>query len=121
MVSLAWGLIIFLSPVVMGIITGLISQKEVGRNILNKMGIASIHTVPTAWDYKFYNTRSSVWVQIELKDGRKIAGLYGSRSFSSSSPEERDLYIQQAVRIEKGKWTKLDRSDGILIKGDQIR
>lgn len=119
--SCMWGVIIFASPVIMGVLTGWLSQKQFARKILSQMGFASMHTIPTAWDYKFHNTRSCVWIQIELKDGKKIAGLYGSESFSSSSPNERDLYIQQAVRIKDGRWEKLDRSDGVLIKGDQIK
>ncbi len=119
--SCFWGVIIFVSPVAMGILTGWLSQRQFARKVLSKMGLASIHSIPTAWDYKFYNTNSCVWIQIELKDGKKIAGLYGSESFSSSSQSERDLYIQQAIRIKDGKWEKLDRSDGVLIKGDQIK
>jgi len=120
-VSFMWVVIILASPVMMGILTGWLRQKQVVRNILSKMGLASLHPIPTAWDYKFHNTRSYVWIQIALKDGGKIAGLYGSESFSSSSPNERDLYIQKAVRIENGKWKKIDRSDGVLVKGDQIK
>ena len=86
------------------------------------MGLSSIHVIPTAWDYKFSKTRKSVWVQITLKDGKKICGLYGGKSFASSVAEERDLYLQQVVRVSKeGKWERLERSDGVLINGNEIK
>ena len=116
-----WAMIILISPVLLGGLTGFLSQKEIIRSILNKMGLTSVHSIPTAWDYKFHNTRTCVWIQIELKDGKKIAGLYGSNSFASSQSNERDIYIQQAVKITDGKWEKLKRSNGVLVKGDQIK
>lgn len=115
-----WAIIIFVSPVLLGGVTGYLDQKGYFKRMLSKLGIKSIHSTPTAWDYKFYNTHSSVWVQIKLKDGKTIRGLYGSRSFASSESDERDIYIQQAVKVSDQKWEKIEKSDGILVKGDQI-
>ncbi len=116
-----WFIIIFVSPFLMGILTGLASQKQIIRNFISKTGFASIHSIPTAWDYKFYKSRSPLWVKVELKDGKQILGLYGNESFASSAADERDLFIEQAMKIKDGKWEKINRSDGILIVGDQIK
>jgi hypothetical protein len=117
-----WGIMILISPVVMGVATGILSQKEFLRKLFNKACIKTVHSTPTAWEYKLFNTDYSVWVKITLKDGDEILGLYGSKSFASSSAEERDLYIQQTMKLnEKKEWQKIDRTDGILVKGDQIK
>jgi len=52
------------------------------------------HPVPTAWDYKFSNLGTR-YVIIDLKDGSIIYGKYSNNSFSSSIPEERDIYIEE--------------------------
>ena len=86
------------------------------------MGLSSIHGIPTAWDYKFSKTRRSVWIQVTLKDDKKIRGIYGPQSFASSVAEERDLYLQKVVRVLKdGKWEHIERSEGVLIKGNEIK
>jgi len=119
--GIAWLTMIFVSPVCLGFVTGLLSQKDFFRKVFARMGLSSIHAIPTAWDYKFSKSTKPVWVQVSLKDGRKIGGLYGGQSFASSVPEERDLYLQQVVRVSQdGKWERLKRSDGVLIRGDEI-
>jgi hypothetical protein len=118
----AWGIIILVSPVATGIVWGVLSQKEAGRRLLQRCGLSPVHRVPTAWDYKFSRTTEAVWVLVTLKDGNKVAGLFGSRSFASSEPNERDLYIQMVFRVpDEGVWQRVPKSEGILISGDQIR
>lgn len=120
--GIAWLIMILVSPLVLGFTTGLLSQKELFRRVFARMGLSSIHGIPTAWDYKFSKTRKSVWIQVTLKDDKKIRGLYGRQSFASSVAEERDLYLQQVLRVSKdGKWERLKRSDGVLIKGNEIK
>jgi hypothetical protein len=116
-----WFTIIFTSPVVLGVLVGFVNQKEVVRRCFERMGLTSIHAIPTAWDYKFYNTREPVWVQVELLDGKKICGLFGTSSFASSTPKERDVYIEKAVVIKDGRWQPLERSDGVWINGSQVK
>jgi hypothetical protein len=61
-------------------------------------------------------------VLVTLKDGGQVAGLFGSRSFASSDPSERDLYIQSVFSMSgKGQWQRVPRNDGVLISGDQIK
>jgi hypothetical protein len=118
----AWVIVVLVSPIVLGIVLGRLSQKEMLRRTFQRIGINTIHEIPTAWDYKFSKTDHAVWVLVTLKDGSQVAGLYGSRSVASSEPSERDLYIQEIYRITSdGPWQRIPRSDGILIRGDQIR
>lgn len=119
--GVAWGCIIFISPTVLGVLGALNSQKGWLRWLFRKVGLASIHEIPTAWDYKFSKTDRFVWVQVTLTDGTRIAGKYGSKSFSSSAAEERDLYLQELMKITKEGWKPIPRSDGILVKGNEIK
>lgn len=119
--ALAWLFILLINPVVCGSIIGLLSKKGLIRNVLQKFGLGILHYCPTAWDYKFSNIEDSEWVIVTLNNGTTIYGLYGSKSFSSAEPEERDLYLQEIYTIsEGGEWIKDKKSDGILLKGNQI-
>lgn len=116
-----WVFIILVSPYLLGLITGALSKKDVFRNALQQLGINPISAIPTAWDYKFSRTGPR-WVIVSLIDGCMVAGLFGSDSFASSEADERDIYLEKVFCIdEKGAWVMADRTDGILIKGDQIR
>ena len=66
------------------------------------------HPTPKAWDFIF-KKRQTFWVIVELNDGSKIGGLYGSNSFTSNYPESEQIYLEE-------KWV-LDGNDGF----DRIR
>lgn len=120
--AVAWGLITLISPVVLGLLTGHFSQREMVLRFLRRLGLNPMHPIPTAWEYKFSSTTSPVWVLVTLKGGGRIAGIFGSGSFASSEATERDIYIQQLFTIhDDGPWQAVPRSDGILIKHDQIQ
>ena len=118
----AWSVIILVSPALLGLLLAHFSQKETLRRLLQRIGFAPIHEIPTAWDYKFSRTESALWVLVTLKDGARVAGLFGSRSLASSKSGERDLYIQKVYKIPStGTWQPVSRSEGILLMGDQIK
>ncbi|WXJ78524.1 hypothetical protein MTMBA_06010 [Moorella thermoacetica] len=120
--AIVWWLIILVSPVLVGVIIAHFHCKETFRKALQRFGINPVHPIPTAWDYRFYETNKPVWVLVTMKDGSQVAGLFGSRSFASSEPGERDLYIQEVFRIDGDEpWQRVPESDGILILGDQIK
>lgn len=52
------------------------------------------HPMGRAWDY-FFSTRQCCWVLVTLKNGKKYGGYYGSNSFSSSSPEPAQIYLEK--------------------------
>ena len=113
-------LVLFAGPVILGLILGINIQKDVFRRVLSKLGLFTIHPVPTAWDWKFGSSLKEQWVLITLKNGVSFAGLYGKESFSTSSPEERDLYIQWIYDInEDGTWF-LPGNKGVLITAEEV-
>ena len=62
------------------------------------------------------------WVLVTLKDGTRFGGFYGAQSFTSSSPDERDMYIQWVYDIdEDGTWSVPDSENGLLIAAGEIR
>lgn len=120
-----WFLIVFVGPAVFGLLLGLNIQKNFVRRILRRSGINLVHTIPTAWDWKFSNLAGEQWVLVNLTDGTRVAGFFGSDSFASSSDlGERDLYIQETYDIdEHDNWVphSPDGKSGVLIASDMIR
>ena len=75
---------------------------------------------PTAWDY-FFDRRVSVFVLVQLKNGSKLGGYYGSESYATSFPTEGDIYLETVYRVdEDGKFKEsIDGSGGAIIRKDQ--
>lgn len=81
-------------PAILGVALGIGAQLGPARWLTRKFGLNPIHPSPTAWDWRFGNIPEQ-WVIITLKDGTKFAGFCSVKSFFSSNPEERDLYIEK--------------------------
>lgn len=114
-----WAALIFIGPAMFGIGLGLCAQKELDRKLLHKIGLNPVHIIPTAWDWKF-GGMGEQWVLVVLKDGAQFAGYCGAKSFMSSDPEERDIYIEQVYEVdEDDNWHP--RKNGVLIAGGEIR
>ncbi len=47
--AVAWGLITLISPVVLGLLTGHFSQREMVLRFLRRLGLNPMHPIPTAW------------------------------------------------------------------------
>lgn len=114
-------LILLIIPVFLGFLLAVIDSRQVFSKIFRKLGLAKISPVPTAWDYKFSNSKSEFLI-ITLLDNSTICGYLGQQSFISSDSSERDIYISHIYKIDKaGNWTLVDKTDGMLIKQDQIK
>ncbi len=119
--ALAWFFILFVSPAALGAGSGLLSQRTVVRRLLARYGIYMVHPVPTAWDYIFSQSTGS-WVLITLADGSTVAGVFSARSFASSDPSDRDLYLEQLYEVEDdGLWQPVPMNRGVWIRGEAIR
>ena len=57
-----------------------------------------------------------------LEDGQKIAGKYGEKSFTSSSPHKEQIYLEETWVLDKNDVFKRPRnqSSGILVTSDNI-
>lgn len=115
-------IIIFISPILIGVVLGYFNQKEWIKKILERLGLNTISVIPTSWDYKFNKIAEPVWLLVTLKDGSTVAGYFGTNSFASSINSERDLYIEEIYKIDNdGLWQKITPSSSVLIKGEEIK
>lgn len=122
-IAFLWGLIIFVSPICLGLMIGYFSRSQKFQKIFEKIGYNIISSIPTAWDYKFWSIREHcVWVLITLSDDSQVAGLFGSSSFAASYRKGKDIYLQTVYKIsDDGIWEEVQDSDGIIIDGEDIK
>jgi uncharacterized protein DUF6338 len=52
------------------------------------------HPTELPWDFLF-SQRKHYWMVVTLKSGSVVAGLFREESFASSSPADRQLYLQE--------------------------
>lgn len=120
---LYWGCLVFISVIgsaLIAVIIGVARQKNFIKKILEKIGINVTHRTPTAWDY-FFSKQESCWVIVTLKSGKIIYGKYGENSFSSSDPDERDLYIEKTYEVDNQmNWSGDESNKGILVSKEEI-
>lgn len=120
-----WGLLALCllgSSVLTGLAIGLIRKLQLIRKLFSKLNINIIHSVPTAWDYKFNETQTEKWVIITLDNDKHVYGKFGCSSLASSEKDERDIYLEEIYTMdEDGKWVKRERTDGIWIKASNIK
>lgn len=79
------------------------------------------HPVGKPWDYVF-SQRIPYWTIVTLKDGKQIAGRFGSKSFASSSPHPEQIYLQEAWVLNKDGGFERPREDsaGVVVLGSEI-
>jgi len=75
----------------------------------------------SAWD-DFFAKRKDYWVIVTLKSGRKIAGKYAAKSYTSAYPAPKEIYLEEVWELKKdntfGK--KVNQTHGILITENEI-
>ena len=103
------------------IFVGIVKQKQVVRKVLSFFKIYCPHSIPNSWDYAFARSEG-IWVIVTLTDDSVIYGEFSTKSFASSDPEERDLFIEKTYILnEKSEWIAAEKNDGIYINKDQIK
>jgi hypothetical protein len=84
--------------------------------------VSGLNPSQTAWTY-FFNTKAYYFVLVHLNEGSIIGGLYGSNSYASLYPEEKDIYLEEVWKIDDNGVFKEKHKDsfGMLIKYDVIQ
>lgn len=79
------------------------------------------HPIGKPWDF-FFSKRQPLWAVVTLKNGRKVGGWYGERSFSSSYPHSPEIYLEEAWHINEDEGLERARTKtaGILITESEI-
>jgi len=117
--AFSWMLVIIILPAVAGIVAGVCNQRDLFRRIYHLLKLEPIHSVPSAWDYKFSKSPGE-WLLIKLKDGTQFAGWWAGRSFASDDRNERDLLIEKVFEVpEIGPWKATAKS--LLIMAGEIQ
>lgn len=112
--------IVFVSPVALGLLTLSLAQNVVVRRLLSAFGFKVARFIPTAWDYKFQKGEPE-WVIVRLKDGSSVYGLWAGMSFAGDDPKERDIFIEAVFQPDNGNpWKPVVDTRGILIKSSEI-
>ena len=98
----------------------LIALATLIRRLRQRLGFVSRRPITTAWDYIF-SRRRPVWILVTMTDGSTVAGYFGPRSFASSDPRGRDLYIESVfVADDNGPWHEVPMNAGVWIAGTHI-
>ena len=105
-------------PVIVGVVTGVFSNKTLLYKVLKKIRLNPIHPTPSAWDWTFSDLNEQ-YILIKLNNGAMFGGFLGADSFISSDPNERDLYIEEIFAIDdKDKW--VTNGHGVYLTGRDI-
>ena len=112
-----WLAILFVGPVICGILLGIGAQKNWIRLAFRAVHLNLVHPTPTAWDWKF-GLRREEWVLVTLKNGTKFAGFVGQNSFMSSDPAERDIFIEKVYDIDDDDQWQARNSSALIVGGE---
>ncbi len=118
-----WLLLILVSLLcssLIGIVFAFVKQKQFVAKVLSRCQLKTSHSVPTAWDYIF-SEQNEMFVIITLKDDKQIFGWYSTNSFTSSDPDERDMFVEKIYDYNDGEWLVDDYNQGCYISKDQIK
>ena len=119
--ALWWGLTI-VGPACFGLLLGVAAQHGWLRWMAKKLGLRVVHGTPSSWDWQFANCYAARFVMVTLTDGSSIAGIFGTASFASTDPTERDIYIQEVLDVDaNGIWNYRSELSGVLILAKEIR
>lgn len=114
----AWAALVFFCPALLGVLLGFNAQKGLIRKLVRKSGMNPVDVMPTSWDWKFSSAEPQ-HILITLKNGVRFAGYCGPRSFISSDPGERDIYIEKVYDLD-GNDNWIDRGDksALIVAGE---
>jgi hypothetical protein len=113
--------IIFISPVIFGGAYEHLLQKDSLGKLLSYFGLEILKPSLTGWDHKFSKIKGGAWIRVTFKDRSRVVGWFGSSSLASGEQKERDIYIEQVWVEASDKWKSVPRTDGMIIKGGDIK
>ncbi|SOD41905.1 DUF6338 family protein [Nitrosovibrio sp. Nv4] len=82
-----WSCVLFVAPIIWVAILKFFRTSKCLQRWLP-------HPIERSWDYVF-GERIPYWIIIVMKDGTKIAGKYGYKSFASSGSCKEQIYIEE--------------------------
>lgn len=111
--------ILFIAPVVLALGVEFLRRSSIVRGGLRK--VTTIDPTPRAWDFAFQE-EGPFFIRLKLRDGERIAGVFGENSFASAYPEPTDLFLEEAWRVdETGAFIeRVPGTAGMVVPQDSI-
>jgi hypothetical protein len=109
----------FILPILIGFLSSVIPRWTRFQKFFH--GII-LHPEPSAWDALFADRKKCYIVFFYFKTDAKVAaGLYGDKSYVSSFPHPKEIYVQQLCKLDKdGQILGMDeKSAGAFISIDE--
>lgn len=116
--------VLIIGPYVLGRFLGMaVKGKWRGISpVLRAMGIASTRGTP--WDFAWQEVTESgkpLLVIVTLDDGTKVAGQFAERSRATVSPQQPEVYLEEAYEVKKDGTPSLVVYDrGVHVAGEKI-
>lgn len=112
--GLFYFMVLFVFPIIWALLWHHLRKSDLFQN---KM----MHPTLKPWDFVF-SQRRPYWIKVTLKNGTVIAGKYGEKSFTSSHPEEEQIYLEETwlLNNEGGFNRPKERTSGIIIMSSEI-
>lgn len=116
-----WIFVLILSPLALGIFTGILRRSKRVGAWLQKVGLPIPFTLETGWDQAFFRENSCL-VRVLMKDGCERIGVYGCDSLVSPLPDSRDIFLEKLYEEdEHGDLQPKAMSLGMWIAEAEIR
>ena len=76
----------------------------------------------SGWD-AFFLRRQPCWIIAHLKDGRRLGGFFGGKSFAGLYPHSGHIYVEQLWRLGvNGEFeAPVERSEGVVLRPDDYQ
>jgi Family of unknown function (DUF6338) len=105
-------LVFFVAPIAWPVVL------HFGLRLLARRGII-LQRYATAWDDVFLR-REPYWVIVHLKDGRRLGGRYGGKSYATLYPNPGHLYLEELWRLDdRGAFLeRIPGSKGLILRPD---
>lgn len=115
--------VLLVVPAAMGWLLSRLWRANWARPLWHRLGLSIVQLTPTAWDWFFLSQRDGCWVVAELADGTVVGGEFGTNSFASLSPNDKDLYLEKEYYVDEDHnfLDPIPDSVGIWVSGDKVK
>lgn len=97
--SLLLGLLL---PALAAVLPTLVGARLDWSRLFEKLRLGDLNrydSTPSAWDRAFENA-GPCFVRVRMKDGTWFAGYYGHRSYASSFPDPRSMFLEASFSVD---------------------
>ncbi len=116
--ELVWraALLILIPAIIIATVTRAWYGSKVQACVLKVARINEHHSEPTGWDFFFRQSRDA-YVRVTFRDGGRVYGYYGGKSFSAYAKDGGDLFLER-VHADVDDWfgPVANNSCGIWVK-----